>query len=569
MIDTGPAKLPGLVKPKVTDQGLARWVEAVSERLEVREGSRGNPNERAVTVRELNSVAGGLRYLTSEKRDLQPGDVVIELGGGLTASVAIDQFIDSIKATRLYKDLIKRLDDPSRFNDFPEQVREALLRSIADEARVRGAAIQNLEYKFQSEFSSIALAVREVTAAVEASSAGVRELTFASATKDRAQAGKVTQLEASLGNYYLDGTDGRAILEEVLQVSADRVDGLRAQYTLKVQAGGALAGFGIAAEEVNGVPSSAFIIAANKFAIVDPATYTSGLTNSPDTTHVPFGVDSNGIYLNSAVYIRGTLRVDSGGKTIGDGLRGSLQISASGTAWSDAVARQAIWAALGNPGTASNSNHLVLGDSVTITSPTFTQTRHWFGTAWTIPGAVLSGDLLVDGSIAAAKVDTRNLTVRDGTGVVIFSSGVQLAGTYIADAAITSAKIGTAEVGTLKIAGNAVTVPVTISATSEIIGDNNFVTILTTNVVVAQAGFVFASASIRQGFLGSTGWQFQLKIAGNVVFGTSGGQPGDSVSLSGSAFVGAGTHAVELLWKGNDSFVRVYDRTLYAVSAMR
>ncbi|MFT2520795.1 hypothetical protein ACMWQB_31885, partial [Escherichia coli] len=61
----------------------------------------------------------------------------------------------------------------------------------------------------------------------------------------------VLQLQASLGNYYQDGKPGRAMLEQEMTVLAGYSEGLRAQYTLKVQAGGALAGYGIAAEEVN------------------------------------------------------------------------------------------------------------------------------------------------------------------------------------------------------------------------------------------------------------------------------------------------------------------------------
>ena len=52
-IDTGVAKLPGLPVVKVEDQGMQRWMQAVAERLEVREGQRGNAKERAVTVRDL------------------------------------------------------------------------------------------------------------------------------------------------------------------------------------------------------------------------------------------------------------------------------------------------------------------------------------------------------------------------------------------------------------------------------------------------------------------------------------------------------------------------------------
>ena len=346
-----------------------------------------------------------------------------------------------------------------------------------------------------------------VTAAVERAQAGIREVQFATAEANFAQAGKITQLEASLGNYYQDGTPGRALLEEQMTVTADKIAGLSSQWTMKVQAGKYVAGIGLAAtENPDGSGTSALIIAAEKFAIVNPATYTTGLTNTPDPAHIPFGVDANGIYLNHNVYVRGNMRIDTGGKTLADGLRGSLMANAAGS-WSDTAARNAIWTKLGKSGSAPNNNHLVIGDMVTMGNVT----RYWNGSAWAAPGVVLNGDMLVDGSIAAQKINTNGLDIRDAWGNVIFSAGVNLnmsrvAGlgalasrdtaeitnsaatstvtvngvrlrttdfvhalskinssnisTFMESAAIGNAYIGNAAVDTLNIKGNAVTVPV-------------------------------------------------------------------------------------------------------------
>lgn len=424
--DTGRAKLPALPPVNAQDPALRNWMSAVAERLEVREGTRGNPFERAVTVRELKEATNGLVEITSAPTQ-SSGTINIPLSNGLTASLAIDRFIESIRNTRLYRDLLRRLDDPNRFDDVVAEVRGVLLQSIAEEAAKRGADIRYVENKIQDVNRSLAVAVREITAALEANSAGVRETAYAFANTSSAQAGKIAQLEASLGNYYQDGQPGRAVLEQQLGVFADRINGLRAQYTLKVQAGGALAGFGIAATEVDGVPSSAFIIQADKFAIVSP-NYSGGLTNSPDVNHIPFGVDSSGIYLNNNVYVRGSMRVDTGGKTLADGMRGSVRATASGTAWSDTTARQAVWTAIGKTGSAPDNNHLVIGDEVTIqnASPAFAETRYWNGTGWSNVGVVINGNLLVDGTVAAHKINTQGLTIRDANGNVILDAGAGL-----------------------------------------------------------------------------------------------------------------------------------------------
>ena len=309
--DTGVARLPGLPPVNAQDPSLRSWMTAVAERLEVREGSRGNPWERAVTVRELQDMTTvTTRLLGGRDGKVGDGELVVDLGGGLTAGVDIDRFIASIKNSTLYRDLIKRLDDPTRFDDVVEEVRTILLRDIATEAAARGADIQRMEVKLQNADRSLAYTVQEITAALGQASAGVREVQWAFATSDKAQAGKILQLQARLNNFYPNGGAGTATIEEQFGVYADYALGLRGQYSLKINAGTkAVVGFGLAATEIDGVPESAFIIQADKFAIVSSA-YTGGLNNTPDVLSVPFGVDASGVYIN------GKVRINAAGKTL-------------------------------------------------------------------------------------------------------------------------------------------------------------------------------------------------------------------------------------------------------------
>lgn len=504
--DTGVAKLPAIPAIAPDGSNAAAVMNAMKERLEVREGSRGNPHERAVTVREFSAMAKAVEKMEPVVAAV---DAILGGGGAGSASRAIDAFTKSIKELPLYKDLMKRLDDPSRFDKLPAEIREVLLRSIAEEAAKRGAEISRVEKVLQDARRSLSFEIKTVTAAVQQAQAGIREVTFATAEANFAQAGKITQLEASLGNYYQDGQPGRALLEEQMTVTADRVAGLSSQYTLKVQAGKAIAGIGLAAtESTDGNATSALIISADKFAIVNPSTYTAGLTNTPDPAHIPFGVDTQGIYMNSNVYVRGNMRVDTGGKTLADGMRGSLMANASGS-WSDTAARNAIWTKLGKVGTPPNNNHLVIGDMVTMGATT----RYWNGSAWAEPGVVINGDMLVDGTVSASKVNSAGLEVKDIYGNTIlgtwtnldvnringlgalgkqdfawfnnikwsngnfanenqivrdgnpiawhnistFIAGAAIGTAYIANGAIKNAQIDTAAVNTLSIAGGAVT----------------------------------------------------------------------------------------------------------------
>lgn len=272
----------------------------------MRAGSRGNPYEEVVTKRDL--MSSGLTIgMNGAQRGMGEGSALLmKRPDGSYASMTIDEFAAQLFKSKLYKDLIKRLDDPSRFDDLPQEVRDALANSIAEEAAARGADIRSTETKLQSDIRSFAMKVDEVTAAIAQSTAGVRELTFANAEANRAQAGKVTQIEARLDDV------GGVTIEESMTATADRVEGLAGEYMVKVQAGNKLAGFGLAAsEDPAGNSESAFIVLADKFAIVTASDVISDPKN-PSLNRVPFGVDSSGVYIN------GQVRINASGRTLTD-----------------------------------------------------------------------------------------------------------------------------------------------------------------------------------------------------------------------------------------------------------
>lgn len=615
--DTGKARLPALPAVNAQDPSLRNWISAVAERLEVREGSRGNPFERAVTLRDLEAATAGLVQITDSGKPDPNAANTIPLGNGLSASINIDRFVDAIRNTRLFRDLIKRLDDPTRFDDLASEIRTVLLRSIADEASRRGADIQRVDTKIEDANRSLAMTVQEITAALGSNAAGIREVQASYVSSTEATATKVTQLESSLGNYYQDGSTGRVRLEEQLTTQANYVNGLRGQYTLKIQAGGALAGFGLAASEVNGVPESAFIISADKFAIVAP-NYSGGLTFNPSANNVPFGVDTNGIYLNTNVYVRGQMRVDTGGKTLADGLRGSLDIAAMGTAWSDNTARQAIWTALGKSGSATDNNHLVIGDAVTISGTNFVETRYWTGSAWGIPGAIINGNLLVNGSVSAGKIDTRGLTIKDAAGNVILGSGAGLdwgqvvgagkpesgatvgakighnvtftdgsvlnstdfvhklakindtnIGTFISTGAIGTAYIGNAAVDTLSIKGNAVTVPITARYANIIPGSGSGTRVAEATITLDAPGYVYAIFTANQTYGSGVRNSVTVLYMGGQSITVGGAAVTTNICVSDAAYFSAGTHTIFVDWLGQDSGVNLQQRTLFVMGVKR
>ena len=122
----------------------------------------------------------------------------------------------------------------------------------------------------------------------------------------RATATQIDYLSSSYTNP-TTGVADNVTLQQALNTSAGSVNGLNAQYSVKIDNNGHVAGFGLSSTDVDGTPSSAFIVNADKFAIVH-STDTSAQTNNPNAAHVPFAVlqatTLNGVSVPAGVYMK-------------------------------------------------------------------------------------------------------------------------------------------------------------------------------------------------------------------------------------------------------------------------
>lgn len=390
-----PTTLPGLGSVPSRAEDIPKWLGGVKETLEVWTGARGSKFDSVVTWRDLASMGiitgdfRGARFSTGRPTgEIGTGGVLIQNGNGTYVQVSIEAFAEKIRNTGLYRDLNKRLNDPTRFDALPAAIRDILLKDIAAEARERGADIRRIETKIQEAGRSMAVLREEVTAAVDTAVAGVRTTAFAYAQPGRAAAGIATQVKARL-----DDVDGEGVTIEELMYGTAGYDGVMGQYTVKIDANGALAGFGLTATNFDGTPDSAFIIRADRFAIVSP-TYAGGMTLSPASSLIPFGVDASGVYINGSVRINSTsTTLDSLANDIGVNIASSSEFFKVDTA-----------------GAAVNS-------TITLTATlqggltgtvTWTASAGWTGTpptgtnTWTINAADQTADAV---TYTATKVD--------------------------------------------------------------------------------------------------------------------------------------------------------------------
>ena len=439
------SKLPAI--PAINNGSLENAVAKLKEIVEIREGRRGSKYEQAVTWRDLWEVGlvafdRGGNWIFNQADGAVQGTTLINQSSAMRSTLE-----EEIRNSRAFKELFSRINSPESLAGFPDEVRAALERDIADIAKEYGAAIRQIDTVIQNMNRSFAMRLTEITAATESAQAGVRHLVFASATRDKAQAGDITQVRARLDNF---GGTGVTV-EQKMVATVDRVNGLSGTYTVKIDANGKFAGFVLAVDAPVGQPAiSQFLINADQLAF---------FSNNGKVS--PFGADANGVYMNGQVRINsggglsleefannaatpavnfiGAFATEPAGKKnnvykntasgisyihngtswvtyMEPGTRGSVTLYASGSAWSDSIAVSTIAAA-------TKSNALVIGDTVTISSAAGAYTKYWSGTAWVDPGVVINGNLLVNGSLSATKLSAGSIAIPSANSVVSLGPG--------------------------------------------------------------------------------------------------------------------------------------------------
>ena len=128
----------------------------------------------------------------------------------------------------------------------------------------------------------------------------------------------------------------------------------------------------------------------------------------------------------------------------------------------------------------------------------------------------------------------------------------------IGNATIGSAQIIDLQVGTNKLAINSVTVTHYAERGSTIFGNNTFQNVLSYNLWAEVDCDLIVQMNSTQGFpSGDRLWETILYVDGNQIAAGGGQKTADTVSLSGRARVGAGSHTISVNWRGQDGSVRL------------
>ena len=155
----------------------------------------------------------------------------------------------------------------------------------------------NINASFNSEISTrtnadtaLATKIDLLSAAYGDNYANIRDTNTALATLTNSFSERTSKVESTLGSNHAE-----------IKVAQSSVDGIDTTYAVTVNNNGSLSGFALTstARTNSGVPTSAFVIAADKFAIVDPSvSYTSG--NTPNSSDCPFLISGGVTYIKEA-----------------------------------------------------------------------------------------------------------------------------------------------------------------------------------------------------------------------------------------------------------------------------
>ncbi|MDH1551821.1 phage tail protein, partial [Pseudomonas juntendi] len=165
-------------------------------------------------------------------------------------------------------------------------------------------------------------------------------------------------------------------------------------------------------------------------------------------------------------------------------------------------------------------------------------------------------------AIQGGQVFMNDAFIRDGS----------IINAKIANGAITSAKIGVAEIDTLRIRGNAVTVPVSASSPGNVLGAGvgQWQNLVAVGVHMDEGGFITAQYSCYQGFgSGIRKYQFQMDINGLVIAEGGGDWADGFPNLTGSIGVGPGYFVITVKWWGENTGVGVRNHNLFAMGTKR
>lgn len=263
----------------VSDENARQVLRSIVDGLNVRNGAAGKGDMAFVTRSELEQSSSGLSISLSNQL-ASYADHVNRITPGQINEV-INDLQAQIMESKLFKDLGERVDLIDKPDGIFDRlgVAETVLKSetkqridgdtaLSYRLDVMGTRVGNSEAAIKTETTQRVNADNAINQVVTTQYASVNDSMALLQTKQTATANSVAAMASTLNQVQAQvGTQSAAIAQEA-QARASADGTLYAQWTLRVDVGGRVSGFGLASNQ----NLSDFIVRADRFSIASPST---------------------------------------------------------------------------------------------------------------------------------------------------------------------------------------------------------------------------------------------------------------------------------------------------------
>ena len=307
-------KLPQI--PNVSEETVLQVVEALAQTVNVREGRVGDQLDRTVTFRDLIGLKLAQDKNQEEVHDLNKVNTMPVYTNSYDFQVQYDPTSDltpppqanTIVVSSTIGAIFLRWNIPSyRNHSFTEiwrsqngNIGDAVLIAQSTTGFYTDPVETNVEYFYWLRLVSQADVRGAYSQDSVSGQAEINPKLVIEAIEGEINSNSLTQdlqtrlLDIENTNQEILAQDVNTVIARESEIRRNVEEGLLAQYTVKIDNNGAVSGFGLASQEIDGSVESAFIIRADKFAVVQPTSTSTTLTGTPASASIPFTVDSDG-----------------------------------------------------------------------------------------------------------------------------------------------------------------------------------------------------------------------------------------------------------------------------------
>lgn len=284
-----PTLLLELLTGEITESQL---YADLGSRIDLIDGPSSLPN--SVANRILAEALARGAAITEESQIRQTADE--SLAQSITTiTAAVEQ-----NAAAIQKESIARADAISA-EAIERETLAARVATTEDGVSANAAAIESESLARATADSAISRTITTLDSKVAENTSLIQQEAVTRANADSVNASLVSQVQARLN------TGDFAAVKTQSSVSAGKITGLEAQYTVKIDVNGHVSGFGLATTTNTGTPRSAFIVRADRFAIAGPNDPEDSL-GTLDPSRLPFVVTTspttiNGVTVPAGAYL--------------------------------------------------------------------------------------------------------------------------------------------------------------------------------------------------------------------------------------------------------------------------